>query len=134
MMEYVHVAHANIQAERRQEDPDWFEGVSTSMKTKTQVMRESAKGRVRGYLWKTKEFTEKMVRFYTYFCACVYLIAICTKSICPISVCSHELGWSDLLFFAVGLRHGWGISIEGFQLKMNSVYFSSLSHFDLFVI
>lgn len=60
MMEYVHVAHANIQAERRQEDPDWFEGVSTSMKTKTQVMRESAKGRVRGYLWKTKEFTEKM--------------------------------------------------------------------------
>ena len=61
MMEYVNACHANIDAETKEEDPEWFEGLASSSTTKQKAMRDGAKGRIRGYLTKSKEFADKSV-------------------------------------------------------------------------
>ena len=61
LIEYINTLHSNIDAEAKDEDPEWFEGLPPSIQSKSRAMKESMKGRIRGYLWKTKEFIEKSV-------------------------------------------------------------------------
>lgn len=60
MFDYVHAIHADVDAEHIEDDPDWFDGV-TKYKTKAKVMRHSAKSRIRGYLSKSKEYSNSVV-------------------------------------------------------------------------
>ncbi|XP_066296804.1 DNA fragmentation factor subunit beta-like [Branchiostoma lanceolatum] len=57
---YLQSLPDNIDAETREEDPDWFEGLEKRYKTKSQVMACSAQGRMRGYYSKTKEFISNL--------------------------------------------------------------------------
>uniref|UniRef100_T2MHH7 DNAation factor subunit beta n=1 Tax=Hydra vulgaris TaxID=6087 RepID=T2MHH7_HYDVU len=59
LLQYVNTVNSNIDAEHKDEDPEWFEGIAPSIQSKSKVMKESMKGRIRGYLWKSKEFIEK---------------------------------------------------------------------------
>ena len=62
IMDFVHTVHSNLEAEHREDDPEWFAGLAPSHKNKSHAMRESAKQRVRGYLAKTKDFSNTIVK------------------------------------------------------------------------
>ena len=61
IMDFVHTVHSNLEAEHKEEDPEWFAGLASSHKNKSHTMRESAKQRVRGYLAKTKDYANNTV-------------------------------------------------------------------------
>ncbi|XP_033642592.1 DNA fragmentation factor subunit beta-like [Asterias rubens] len=55
LVEFTTSQKGNINAEDRNEDPAWFGGMDQRYKTKSQVMFDKAKDRVRGYFTKTKD-------------------------------------------------------------------------------
>ncbi|GFO36065.1 DNAation factor subunit beta [Plakobranchus ocellatus] len=59
LTQYLQLLKTNIDAERRSEDKEWFEGVDKKFKTKTEVMRNSAQQRIRSYFYSAKEQMEK---------------------------------------------------------------------------
>ena len=60
MAELVNRLDDNIDAEYREEDEAWFEGLSPSIQTKEDAMMQGAKSRIRKYLTTAKEFIEKV--------------------------------------------------------------------------
>lgn len=47
---------------KRDEDPEWFEGIDSKITTKEEVMRRKAQDRIKGYFYKTKdELTKSLV-------------------------------------------------------------------------
>ncbi|XP_013412909.1 DNA fragmentation factor subunit beta [Lingula anatina] len=55
LAEFVKNIKMNIKSSTREEDPDWFEGLSSKCRAKEEHLRYSAKARIRGYLDKAKE-------------------------------------------------------------------------------
>ncbi|XP_038060727.1 DNA fragmentation factor subunit beta-like [Patiria miniata] len=65
LVEFVYSQQGNIAAERRDEDPEWFQGMDQRFKTKSHVMFVKAQERVRGYFSKTKEMLANESTNYT---------------------------------------------------------------------
>ena len=61
ILEYLNTIQGNVEAENRDEDPEWFEGVIGNHKTKQAVMRHGAKGRIRGYYYNCKDLIDGSV-------------------------------------------------------------------------
>ncbi|XP_071806037.1 DNA fragmentation factor subunit beta-like isoform X2 [Asterias amurensis] len=59
LVEFINSLKGNIDAEDRRDDPAWFTDMDPHYKTKSQVMFDKAKDRVRGYFTKTKETLKK---------------------------------------------------------------------------
>jgi hypothetical protein len=49
----------NVQFSRKEEDPDWFEGIDSTSDTKEEYMRKKSEGRIRTYMKKTKFLVRK---------------------------------------------------------------------------
>lgn len=49
----------------RKDDPDWFEGINSQLKTKEEVMRRKAQDRIKGYFYKTKDELSKSTIYKT---------------------------------------------------------------------
>ena len=60
LMELVNHLDSNIEAEERSEDQSWFDGLSPAFNTKVDVMRFTAKTRIRKYFSNAKESFEKV--------------------------------------------------------------------------
>lgn len=55
----VKLTTEQIQASKRDEHAEWFEGVPPAIKTKEEVMARRSQDRIRGYFYKTKEELQK---------------------------------------------------------------------------
>lgn len=60
MAELVNRMDDNTDAEYRDEDEAWFEGLSSSIQTKEEAMKQGARSRIRKYLFSAKEFIDKV--------------------------------------------------------------------------
>ncbi|EDO49838.1 predicted protein [Nematostella vectensis] len=59
MAAFLNQLQENIEAETKEDDPLWFEGVSASFQTKEDAMKASAQSRIRNYFSTAKEYIEK---------------------------------------------------------------------------
>ncbi|XP_072035374.1 DNA fragmentation factor subunit beta-like [Amphiura filiformis] len=55
MMEFANSQRSKPEAETKNDHPDWFQDIEPRFKTKSDVMQERAKSRIRSYYAKTKE-------------------------------------------------------------------------------
>ena len=60
MAELVNRLDDNIDAEYREDDEEWFDGLHLSIQTKEDAMKQGAKSRIRKYFFNAKEFIDKV--------------------------------------------------------------------------
>ncbi|MBN3285067.1 DFFB factor, partial [Polyodon spathula] len=57
LQELIHNLSDNAEAENREDDKDWFEGINSRFKTKSAYMKYNGESRVRGYLKEVEDYT-----------------------------------------------------------------------------
>ncbi|KAM4872825.1 DNA fragmentation factor subunit beta isoform 1-T1 [Thomomys bottae] len=57
LADLLHNASQNIEAETREQDPPWFEGLESRFKSKSGYLRYSCESRIRGYLREVSTYT-----------------------------------------------------------------------------